>query len=166
MQKRLCIDGVERRVTVDRSAGYFVVMVDDRRYEICDALINDGVLNFFIGRKVYRAVVSRNSLGMQMTLNGRDYVMEDRGDDEETAGASHHHGDGSVKAPMPGAVTSVHVAVGETVRGGQSLLVLESMKMQNEVTSPLDGEVHAVSCKIGDQVSFGQVLVEIAASKE
>lgn len=160
MEKTLSINGTERRVDVDQSAGYFVVTVDGRRYEICDASIQDGVVNFFVGRRVYRAVVSKNGLGMQMTLNGRDYVVEDQSEDEK-AGDTHHGGDGSVEAPMPGSVTAVHIAMGDAVRAGQSLVLLESMKMQNEITSPVSGVVHAVHCKPGDQVSFGQVLVEI-----
>ena len=62
---------------------------------------------------------------------------------------------------MPGSIVAVNAKVGDTVAVGDSLVVLESMKMQNEITAPVAGEVKSVSCSPGDQVAFGAVLVEI-----
>lgn len=62
---------------------------------------------------------------------------------------------------MPGNIVAVNVEPGETVEPGAPLVVLESMKMQNEIISPVAGEVRSVNCAVGDQVSFGAVLVEI-----
>jgi pyruvate carboxylase subunit B len=62
---------------------------------------------------------------------------------------------------MPGRVVSVDVKVGDTVAKGQGVVVLEAMKMQNELVSPADGKVKAVHCKPGDNVDPGKVLVEI-----
>jgi biotin carboxyl carrier protein len=66
-----------------------------------------------------------------------------------------------IKPPMPGRVVSVDVKVGDTVAKGQGVVVLEAMKMQNELVSPADGKVKAVHCKPGDNVDPGKVLVEI-----
>jgi biotin carboxyl carrier protein len=71
--------------------------------------------------------------------------------------------DGRVQAPMPGGIIAVHVHEGDHVTAGQPLVVLESMKMHNEITSPADGVVQRIHSKVGDQVSFGHVLVEIGA---
>lgn len=66
-----------------------------------------------------------------------------------------------VKPPMPGRIVSVEVKVGDRVQRGQGLIVLEAMKMQNEVTAPADGLVKAVNVKPGDQVDANATLVEI-----
>jgi acetyl/propionyl-CoA carboxylase alpha subunit len=50
-------------------------------------------------------------------------------------------------------------------RGGAGVVVIESMKMQNEITSPIAGEVASVNCAVGDQVNFGDVLVEITPAE-
>lgn len=67
-------------------------------------------------------------------------------------------------APMPGLVLSVPVAVGEAVSRGQTLLVLEAMKMKNDLRAGRDGVVKAILVAPGDQVRYGEPLVEFEAS--
>lgn len=72
---------------------------------------------------------------------------------------------GSGKAfpsPLPGAVLSVKAQVGQTVKKGEVILVIEAMKMENEIASPSDGKVVAILATKGQQVSVGTPLFEIA----
>lgn len=71
-------------------------------------------------------------------------------------------GDGRVKAPIPGLVTRVMVGEGDAVEAGQSLLVLEAMKMENEIMAPRAGVISALNVRPGQGVTLGEVLVEIA----
>lgn len=64
-----------------------------------------------------------------------------------------------VTAPMPGTVLKVSVNTGDTVKKGQPLLILEAMKMENEITSPADGKVAAVNVEKGKAVNAGDVMV-------
>ena len=66
---------------------------------------------------------------------------------------------GSVKinAPMPGKIVDVKVKVGDAVKKGQTVLVLEAMKMENEICAPQDGTVATVECAAGDSVESGKV---------
>ena len=66
-----------------------------------------------------------------------------------------------IKPPMPGRIVSVDVKVGDSVKKGQGLLVLEAMKMQNEITAPAEGLVKAVNVKPGQTVDQNLVMVEI-----
>lgn len=66
----------------------------------------------------------------------------------------------SVTSPMPGVILSIEVAVGTTVQRGQTLLVLEAMKMKNEIKAERDGTIAAVLVKAGAQVKHRDVLVE------
>jgi len=66
-----------------------------------------------------------------------------------------------INAPMPGSILKVNVKKGDVVRHGQSLLVLEAMKMENEISSPTDGKVADIKVGQGDNVSAGQVMIEI-----
>jgi propionyl-CoA carboxylase alpha chain len=68
---------------------------------------------------------------------------------------------GSLVAPMPGSVVSVNVSVGDTVRKGQTLVVLEAMKMEHPIGSPEDGVVKEVQVSAGDQVERGALLVVV-----
>jgi len=72
-------------------------------------------------------------------------------------------GEAHVKAPMPGLVLRVLVGVGDVVARGQGLVVLEAMKMENELAAPIDGTVRAIHAAVGDAVGKNSPLVEIAA---
>jgi 3-methylcrotonyl-CoA carboxylase alpha subunit len=65
-------------------------------------------------------------------------------------------------APMPGKVIAIHAAVGDRVRRGQPLLVLEAMKMEHAIVAPHDGTVEEVRYRIGDQVDEGATLVSLS----
>ena len=68
----------------------------------------------------------------------------------------------AVTAPLPGAITKVTVKVGDTVVAGDTVLMMEAMKMENSITAEFGGTVKAILCKEGDQVQSGQALVELA----
>jgi biotin carboxyl carrier protein len=70
-------------------------------------------------------------------------------------------GDGRVKAPIPGLIARVLVESGAAVRAGQALLILEAMKMENEIRAPFDGVVSSISVAGGQSVVRNQVLVEV-----
>lgn len=68
-------------------------------------------------------------------------------------------GRGAVLAPIPGVVTKVCVAIGEEVKAGQTVVKLEAMKMENDITSLIDGTVKEVAVGEGTEVADGQLLV-------
>ncbi|RLF81410.1 pyruvate carboxylase, partial [Thermococci archaeon] len=70
-------------------------------------------------------------------------------------------GEGVVSAPMPGKILRILVREGDQVKVGQGLLVLEAMKMENEIPSPKDGVVRRILVKEGDTVDTGQPLIEL-----
>lgn len=70
-------------------------------------------------------------------------------------------GSGSVLAPMPGTISNVNVSVGQSVSKGDILLILEAMKMENEILAPSDGAVKEVKATKGSSVSSGDLLVTI-----
>ena len=73
---------------------------------------------------------------------------------------------GGLTAPMPGNVLATHVGVGDSVRAGQLLLVLEAMKMQHRITAPFDGSVAELHVAEGDQVDNGALLVMLEEQEQ
>ena len=68
---------------------------------------------------------------------------------------------GSIVAPMPGIIVQIQVKVGDSVKAGQTLLTMEAMKMENNVTSSSTGIVKQLHVKPGDEVMNGQVLISL-----
>ena len=102
--------------------------------------------------------VSNQSLPMQRSAQEVDtqkIVAEKiNSNDSSISGAK-------INAPMPGTVLKVNVSSGEKVQKGQVLLILEAMKMENEITASCDGKIQALQVKKGAQVNAGDVLCTI-----
>ena len=75
--------------------------------------------------------------------------------------ADHGRADGQVRAPMPGRVVRVPVVAGQAVAARQAVVVVEAMKMENELRAPYAGTVRALHVRSGDPVDAGQLLVEL-----
>lgn len=158
----LSIDGVSREVTVERDGDGYVISVDGRAYPVGDIGVAAGTLAFLVDHQSHVAHVSPGPGGTMISIGGRTHTLAREGvDADRPSGAGAHGGDGRLEAPMPGSIVAVNVAAGDRVSVGQPLVVLESMKMHNEITSPMDGVVRRIGCEVGEQVGFGQVLVEI-----
>ena len=80
---------------------------------------------------------------------------------KKTAPAANAAGE-KVAAPMPGTIVSVNVSNGQAVKKGDVLIVLEAMKMENEIKSPVDGTVSSIAVSKGESVDTGATLVTIA----
>jgi len=81
--------------------------------------------------------------------------------DLDTAQPRPHLGNGRIKAPIPGQITHVMVSIDDDVQVGQTLFVLEAMKMENEIRSPKSGVVKVLNVVPGQGVTLYEVLAEI-----
>jgi pyruvate carboxylase subunit B len=121
-----------------------------------------------IGREVHRVVARRGVTRGSYTLWVDGYRFEGEALDERTrairdiTGASARaSGPAPVIAPMPGLVVRVNVTVGERVEAGQGVIVMEAMKMENELRASVGGIVKAVHAAVGKPVEKGAMLVEL-----
>ena len=109
----------------------------------------DGVTSF--------AHVVRSNSKWWIHFQGRIYVTNMHEPGSKNSSLS----EGSLSAPMPGTILDVLVKSGQRVRQGQTLLVMEAMKMEHRIQAPKAGEVIAVHFETGDRVDMGANLVEI-----
>jgi biotin carboxyl carrier protein len=129
-----------------------------------------GVRRMRIGDRVHEVLLHVSDTRCHVAIGG--VTVEVLVEDERAARlASFGGGKGSggglelIAAPMPGLVVSVNVETGQEVNAGQSLVVLQAMKMENELSSPRDGTVKAVHAQAGQPVEQGQALVELEAGE-
>jgi biotin carboxyl carrier protein len=158
----VCVNGVEKTLSLEKDGDGFIVTLDGIEHRVAAEPLSNGAFTFFVGNRSFVAYLSRDGNNANLALEGRNFRIEKGGDEDRRGGAgTSTHADGKVESPMPGNIIKVCVGEGDTVETGQAVVVIESMKMQNEIPAPVGGEVSKVSCSVGDQVSFGDVLVEI-----
>ena len=113
-----------------------------------------------LGARVYRVTLGQTG---EVAVNGRSLRMEVFDPRDLRAGGESRAQQGrmQVAAPMPGKIVRVLVAVGDAVKPGQGLVVVEAMKMQNEMKSPRAGHVVEVRARDGAAVVSGEILVVV-----
>jgi biotin carboxyl carrier protein len=131
-----------------------------------ESISGQPVYSLLIDGKSYEAFVSAAEDEWQVLLLGKQYPVKVEDAREKrlraaAGGAAQGTGDFLLKAPMPGLVVSVPVEENQQVDKGQVLIVLESMKMQNELRSPRAGKVQRIKVKAGESVEQRQVLLAV-----
>ena len=130
------------------------------------------VRGLIVGAEAYRVVGERAGRGRwKIGMHGRSHEVDVV--DERTMAIRALAGSGAgpggpkpVVAPMPGMVVKVEVAEGDQVRAGQGIVIVEAMKMENELRASGPGRVRRVHVRRGDAVAKDQILVEIEAAEQ
>tara|TARA_B100000003_G_scaffold168843_1_gene155752 strand:- start:141 stop:668 length:528 start_codon:yes stop_codon:yes gene_type:complete len=107
--------------------------------------------------RMYRADVTKVGDAWWVSLEGETHIVRERSQDS----TSSDMGEGGLTAPMPGTVREVLVKIGQRVREGQPMMVLEAMKMEHQISAPESGEVSSIHFKEGDRVDMGETLISI-----
>ena len=121
--------------------------------------VQDGKLDFLIDGERVTAHVSSDNAKRWVTINGRTVLLTKQSGSRKGTGG-HPHAAGELTAPMPGQVRAVNVSEGDAVTKGQTLMILEAMKMEIRIQSPSDGTVKKLFVKQGDTVEREQILME------
>ena len=123
----------------------------------------DGKLDLLINGKRVTAYISSDNAKRWVTVNGQTFVLT-KSSGAGKRGHGHHPIAGELTAPMPGQVRAVQVNEGDAVTKGQTLLVLEAMKMEIRIHAPQDGVVKKLLVKQGQTVEREQILIDIEDS--
>lgn len=112
---------------------------------------------------LFSAYVSSDNAKRWVTVHGQTFVLT-KSSGTRRSGHGHHHAAGELTAPMPGQVRAVNVSEGDAVVKGQTLLLLEAMKMEIKVQAPRDGVVKKLFVKQGQTVEREQLLIDVEES--
>lgn len=143
------------------------VSVDGQTYEVdFESVSGQPVYSLIVNGRSHESYIQPGDDAWQVLLRGRLYPVkvEDEREKRLRAAAGRgvaETGEFHLKAPMPGLVVAVPVAEGEQVEKGQVLVILESMKMQNELKSPRDGVVNRIRVRAGESVEQKQALLSV-----
>jgi biotin carboxyl carrier protein len=166
VEVNVCINGVEKTLSLEKKDDCYRFSVDGREYRVAAERLTNGAFAMFVDDRSYVAYLTEDGAVAHLAIGGRNFRVKRQSEDERRGGAgTSSHADGKVESPMPGNIIKVCVSEGDVVEARQAVVVIESMKMQNEIPSPVSGQVATVLCAVGDQVSFGDVLVEITPAE-
>jgi biotin carboxyl carrier protein len=140
--------------------GYFV-LIDKKKYRVKDISFQDYKISFRISDRKYTMHSTADASRSYLSYDGEYYFIEQvSATGPGVVGAADQKAN-SVSSPMPGLLVKVPVTVGESVKDGQTLAIVEAMKMQNELRAARDGVVKKVNFKEGEQVDAFQPIVEL-----
>ena len=162
------IAGDQHELNIRRDGMRVAAEIDERAYEIEAREIGAGVYLLIVDGRVYECRVDRG-VGARDTFNvqvgGHNYAVSladpKRLRGAQASGAHTAEGSAQIIAPMPGKIVRVLVRQGAQVEAGDGLVVVEAMKMQNELKSPKAGTVVTVHAQVGVTVNAGDVLVVV-----
>jgi len=143
------------------------VNVNDKTYEVdFESVSGQPVYSLIVDGMSHEAYVQERDGEWQVLLRGRLYSIDVEDEREKRlraagGGGVADTGEYHLKAPMPGLVVAISVEEGQEVKKGDVLLILESMKMQNELKSPRDGVVNRIKVKAGESVEQKQAMLSI-----
>jgi len=149
-------------VTVDRAHG--VVHTDEHRWQVRPVAGQPGLLRLEIDGVIHEAHVEADAKTVSVGYLGQPHVFTRP--DAFGPASEHALSDGSVVAPMPGTLLAVSVEAGATVEAGQTLGVMEAMKMELALKAPFDGVVRDVTAAVGQQVALGHTLFVVDRTEE
>jgi 3-methylcrotonyl-CoA carboxylase alpha subunit len=139
--------------------GYRAIL-DDRSVDVEILRAEEGKLELLVDGQRVTANVSVDGAKRWVTVNGQTMVLT-KSTGTRKSSHGHHHAAGELTAPMPGQVRAVNVSEGEAVTKGQTLILLEAMKMEIRIQSPNAGTVSRLFVKQGQTVEREQMLIEI-----
>ena len=155
------------KITLDNTTLDITPTGKSHRVTLGDRIVNvevlqskDGKLDMLIDGERVTAHVSSDNARRWVTVNGRTFVLT-RQSGSRNSGGGHQHAAGELTAPMPGQVRAVNVSEGEAVVKGQTLMVLEAMKMEIRIQAPMDGVVKSLAVKQGQTVEREQALITV-----
>lgn len=164
MKLQIEIDGQTCQVDLDTATpGLWTVRVDGESVEADVCFLRPGVLSLLLGGRSHRVVLEAGSPDPILHLGARQIPYRVEDPRSLRSRRRHRSADGPVilKAPMPGRIVRVLVEKGQEVAAHQGVLVVEAMKMQNEMKSPREGCVADLRVAPGQTVSSGEILAII-----
>jgi len=169
MKLTIELDGKTRAIEIGaeaaRSNGRARCTIDGRAAEASAIEVAPGIYSILIEGAAYEARVEPDTTGLRITIGGHEYLARIRDPRQwrrNRGGAIEAEGSQRVVAPMPGKVVRVLVKTGEAVDAGKGIVVVEAMKMQNEVRSPKSGKIERILVSEGQTVRSGEVLAVVS----
>ena len=145
----------------EKSKKELLVSIGKKKHHVSVEFITPDDVLLNIDGKIHEVIINSNSLSYSVYVNGRFFKIEKKSISQILGREGVKQRKRDIVTSMPGRIIKVFVREGEKVGEGQAVLVLEAMKMQNEIKSPQSGTVTKIIPKAGDSVEAGSLLFSV-----
>jgi biotin carboxyl carrier protein len=168
MELQLNIDQKIHKVEIDLKDGKYLVKLGDKQHQVDSQRISENCLSLLVDGKAYTIFIADDKTKRYISVQGEQFCVEEAKAETQTrsmADASTLRGIPTISSPMPGKIVKILVREKEKVRKNQSLVIVEAMKMENEIRSPNAGIVKKINFKEGDLVDAAEPIVELESEE-
>jgi len=145
----------------EKEKNKILVKLGNRDYEVAVENVTQDEMMLEINGKIFNTMVAPNSNGYVVYINGKCLHIEKRSERQLLRTKKDDNRRKDVKTSMPGKIVKILVENGAEVQEGQAVLILEAMKMQNEIKSPQPGTIKQIGPSPGDSVEAGALLFTV-----
>jgi len=158
------IDNTLHKISLEKKENIFIVSDGEKTYEADIRFISPNIISILIEGRSYRVYFARDREKRFLSLEGQQFTVQEPlegGEGLQKNEVRSREDELMIKAPMPGKVIKIDVSEKEEVRKNQTLVVVEAMKMENEIKSTIDGYVKKIFVSAGDLVDSEKPLIEL-----
>ncbi|MFW6124139.1 MAG: biotin/lipoyl-containing protein [Acidobacteriota bacterium] len=169
MEHEFVVDNELAKISLEEKGNQYIIDVNEHEYKADIQLLSSSIVSIQIQDQIYRVIVERGKDGFYVHCRGEQYFIQDIDQDEGDVQSSEERAGEDmlkIKATMPGKVIKIEVFEKEEVRAGQTLAIVEAMKMENEIKSSMKGIVKKIFASAGDLVDSDNPIMELEEKKE
>jgi biotin carboxyl carrier protein len=169
MELEFNIEEKVHKLRLEFKDGQYRINLGDRDYLVDSSLISENCLSLLVSGKPFTVYFAEADGKKYLSIGGEQFCIQEAKSESVTASDvdSAAVTEAPVAAsPMPGKVVKLLVKEGDGVEKGQGLVIVEAMKMENEIKSPVKGMVEKVNFKPGDLVDAAQPIIEMRPEEE
>jgi biotin carboxyl carrier protein len=156
----LCLNK-EYAVDARRGEDEIIVTIGDKHFTVREFTMQENTISFRINNKNYSMPFSRDRKKIYVSFEGEYYILELSSGARYGSEGPGQRRDNVITSSMPGLLVKLPVKIGGKIKSGDTVAIVEAMKMQNELRSPVDGVVKKINFKEGEQVDAFEPIVEI-----
>ncbi len=169
MDLQFNIDQEIYKTEIDFKDGKYLIKLGGKEYEVDSQPISENCLSLLIDGKAYTAFIAEDQGKKYISVQGEQFCIEEAKADSgarSLAESATLKGVPTIASPMPGKVVKILVGEGDRVEKGQGLVIVEAMKMENEIRSASVGVVKKVNFSEGDLVDAAVPIIELELEDE
>jgi biotin carboxyl carrier protein len=169
MELEFSIEEQAYKLEIDQKDGKYEVKLGDERYDVDSEPISENCLSLLVNEKAYTVFIAEDQGKKYVSIQGQQFCIEEARAEigaRSTAESATLKGAPTISSPMPGKVVKILVGEGDRVEKGQGLVIVEAMKMENEIRSASAGVVEKINFKEGDLVDAAVPIIELELEEE